>query len=97
MAALSGTPGEPRREDCVEYVFMSPTTMFRVQASRSQPLLLLGEEVSFRPAKGSLRVRRDDETGEFDVSVVCMRLRSANYGGCVSVDDDPKMTAKRPR
>jgi len=95
LATLSGAEDSPKREDCAEYILVSPTTLFRVQASRSQPLLLPGEDISFRPGKGSLRIRRDDESGEFDVSVICMRLRSNRQGGCALADEAPKVASTR--
>lgn len=87
MAALSGVNDTSRHESCSEYILVSPTAVFRVQASKSAPLLLPSEEVSFRTGKGSLVVRRDDQQEDFEVKVVCMQLRSNHQDSCVGAID----------
>ncbi|MGI9101371.1 MAG: hypothetical protein ACR2IF_02900 [Terriglobales bacterium] len=91
-AALSGMPDDSL-EVCAEYVLTSATTVFRVQANKSAPLLLPAEEISFRAGKGSLMVRRDDESAEFEMNVICMRLRNSKDGACVDTGDNPRYTA----
>jgi hypothetical protein len=83
MAALSGANDTSRHENCSEYILVSPTAVFRVQATKSAPLLLPSEEVNFRTGKGSLIVRRDDQQEDFEVKVVCMQLRSNRHDSCV--------------
>ena len=87
LATLAGTEEPAKKEACAEYVLVSPTTLFRVQASRSAPLLLPAEEVNFRTGKGHLVLRRDDDSTEFEVTVVCMRLLSSRQGGCAELDE----------
>jgi len=86
MAALSGAGDTSRHESCSEYVLVSPTAIFRVQASKSAPLLLPAEEVGFHTGKGSLVVRRDDQQGDFEVRVVCMQLRNSSHQTCAVAD-----------
>jgi len=87
MAALSGANDTSRHENCSEYILVSSTTVFRVQASRSAPLLLPAEEVNFRTGKGSLVVHRDDQQDDFEVKVVCMQLRANRQDSCVGTVD----------
>ena len=96
LATLSGTP-ETRHELCAEYLLVSPTTVFRVQASKSAPLLLPPEEVNFRAGKGALVLRRDDQREEFEVKVICMQLRGSKHETCAAVDSGLTMTANNPR
>jgi hypothetical protein len=93
LAALSGVPDTSRHENCAEYLMVSPTTVFRVQASKSAPLLLPPEEVNFRAGKGALVVRRDDQQEEFDVKVICMQLRTSKQETCAVVENSLTMTA----
>ena len=96
LAALSGTP-DTRHELCAEYLLVSPTTVFRVQASKSAPLLLPPEEVNFRAGKGALVLRRDDQQEEFEVKVICMQLRTSKQETCAVADSGLTMTASNPR
>ncbi len=88
LAALSGV-SESRHEYCAEYILVSPTIIFRVQTSKSAPILLPAEEVNFRSRKGGLTVRRDDEREEFDVKVVCMQLRGSKHVTCAAAVEVP--------
>jgi hypothetical protein len=96
LAALSGA-ADIRHELCAEYLLVSPSIVFRVQASKSAPLLLPAEEVSFRSGKGSLVLRRDDDQGEFEVKVLCMQLRNSRQGSCGISDDVLPITARNQR
>lgn len=96
LAALSGTP-DSRRELCAEYLLVSPITIFRVQASKSAPLLLPPEEVNFRAGKGALVLRRDDQQEEFEVKVICMQLRGSKQETCAVADSSLTMAASNPR
>jgi hypothetical protein len=96
IAALSGTP-DTRHELCAEYLLVSPTTVFRVQASKSAPLLLPPEDVNFRAGKGALVLRRDDQQEEFEVKVICMQLRTSKQETCAVVESSLTMTASSPR
>jgi hypothetical protein len=96
IAALSGTP-DTRHELCAEYLLVSSTTVFRVQASKSAPLLLPPEDVNFRAGKGALVLRRDDQQEEFDVKVICMQLRTSKQETCAVVESSLTMTASSPR
>lgn len=73
LETLAGTPGVPQRTSCAEYVLTSPTVVFRLQAKRSETLLVPGEVVSYRTGKGKLYLRRDDGGGELETTVTCMR------------------------
>ena len=59
LAALSGTPDDSLRESCAEYVIASASIVFRVQARKSEVLMVPGEVVSFRTGKGKL-LRRNE-------------------------------------
>jgi len=87
LATLAGTEEPPKKVDCAEYVLISPTTIFRVQASKSSPLMLLSEQVNFRAGKGHLVLRRDDETTWFEVTVVCMRLLNSRQNDCAETEE----------
>ncbi len=98
MTILLGASDTPRQENCAEYLLVTPTTVFRVQASTSAPLLLPAEEVSFHSAKGGLVLRRDDSQQELEVRVVCMQLRSSEDGACALPDGMHAMiTGRIPR
>ena len=97
LAALSGTPDTTRHELCAEYLLVSPTTVFRVQASKSAPLLLPPEDVNFRAGKGALVLRRDDQQEEFEVKVICMQLRGSKPETCALPENNLTMTATNPR
>ena len=96
MAALSGTP-DTHRDLCAEYILVSSSTIFRVQASKSAPLLLPAEEVNFRPGKGALIVRRDDQQDDLELKVVCMQLRDNKVDQCAPFADIPLAAARNPR
>ena len=96
IAALSGTT-DTHRDLCAEYVLVSATTIFRVQASKLAPLLLPPEEVNFRPGKGALILRRDDQQDDFEVKVVCMQLRNSKEENCATLENLPTVAAKTPR
>lgn len=96
LAALSGAP-DNRRDLCAEYILVSPITIFRVQASKSAPLLLPPEDVNFRAGKGALVLRRDDQQEEFEVKVICMQLRGSKQESCAVADSSLAMTASNPR
>ena len=95
MAALSGAPEGTERNGCAEYVLASPTVIFRVQAKRSEMLMVPGEVVSFRTGKGKLVLRRDDNQGELESTVLCMRATSAPGDACGMKSED-EVTAKGP-
>lgn len=82
VAALSGVPATQQTDTCAEYVILSPTVIFRVQAKKSEMLMVPGENVSFRTGKGKLYLRRDDEQGELEATVLCMRATNAPSDGC---------------
>ena len=96
IAALSGVP-DTHHELCAEYLLESPTTVFRVQASKSAPLLVPPEDVNFRSGKGALVLRRDDQQEEFEVKVICMQLRNSKHETCALPDSSLTMTASNPR
>jgi hypothetical protein len=48
LAALSGVPDASQNAQCAEYLLNSPTVVFRVQAKKSEILIVPGEVVSFR-------------------------------------------------
>ena len=73
LSALSGAPDTVQRDSCAEYVLSSPTVIFRLQAKRSEVLMVPGDVVSFRTGKGKLYLRRDDDDGEVEATVLCMR------------------------
>jgi hypothetical protein len=93
-ATMSGMPDTSRHENCAEYILVSPTTIFRVHASKSAPLLLPAEEVSFRPGKGALVLRRDDQQEDLEVKVVCMQLRNSKQDRCALADSPPNVAAR---
>src|SRR5512140_1087215 len=66
MTALAGQPADGQRDSCAEYVLSSPTVIFRVQAKKSDILMVPGEVVSYRTGKGKLLLRRDDNLGELE-------------------------------
>jgi len=89
LAALSGEPGATAsRDSCAEYVIASPTVIFRVQAKKSEMLMVPGEVVSYRTGKGKLILRRDDGQGELEGTVLCMRSASAPGDACGTKNDD---------
>jgi hypothetical protein len=95
LAALSGTPEVAERNGCAEYVIASQTVIFRVQARKSEVLMVPGEVVSYRAGKGRLYLRRDDNQGELESTVLCMRSMHAPGDACgMKTDDEP--TAKHP-
>lgn len=96
LAALSGAT-DTHHDLCAEYVLVSPLTIFRVQASKSAPLLLPPEEVNFRAGKGALVLRRDDQQEEFEVKVICMQLRGSKHETCAVAESSLTMTANNPR
>ena len=96
IAALSGVP-DTRKELCAEYLLESPSTIFRVQASKSAPLLIPPEDVNFRAGKGALVLRRDDQPEEFEVKVICMQLRGSKPETCTLPESTLNMTASNPR
>jgi hypothetical protein len=96
IAALSGVP-DTHKELCAEYILESPTTIFRVQASKSALLLLPPEDVNFRAGKGALVLRRDDQQEEFEVKVICMQLRGSKHETCALPESSLTMSASNPR
>lgn len=99
LAALSGDPANAPRDSCAEYVLASPTVIFRVQAKKSEMLMMPGEVVSYRTGKGKLLLRRDDNQGELESTVLCMRSANTPGDACgMKADDFPQMkTAMRTR
>ena len=87
LAALAGAPDIPQRDACAEYVLASPTVVFRIQAKKSETLMVPGEIVSFRAGKGKLYVRRDDNQGELESTVLCMRAVNAPGDACGMISD----------
>jgi hypothetical protein len=96
-ATMSGMPDTSRHETCAEYILVSPSTVFRVHASKSAPLLLPAEEISFRPGKGALVLHRDDQQEDFEVKVVCMQLRNSKQDNCAVADNPPSMASRNSR
>jgi hypothetical protein len=96
IAALSGV-SDTHKDLCAEYLLESPTTIFRVQASKSAPLLVPPEDVNFRSGKGALVLRRDDQQEEFEVKVICMQLRGSKRETCSLPESSLTMTASNPR
>lgn len=99
LAAISGEPSNGQRESCAEYVLASPTVIFRVQAKKSEMLMVPGEVVSYRTGKGKLVLRRDDNQGELESTVLCMRPANTPGDACgLKSDDFPQTkTAMRTR
>ena len=99
MAALSGAPESAEHNGCAEYILTSPTVIFRVQAKKSEMLMVPGEVVSYRTGKGKLYLRRDDNQGELESTVLCMRSAAAPGDACGMKSDDapPLRTALRVR
>ncbi len=99
IAALAGEPTNAQHDVCAEYVLESPTVVFRVQAKKSETLMVPGEVVSYRAGKGKLLLRRDDNQGELESTVLCMRSTSAPGDACgLKRDDFPQTkTAMRTR
>ena len=90
MAALSGLPEGTEHNGCAEYVLASQTVIFRVQAKKSEVLMVPGEVVSYRAGKGRLFLRRDDNQGELESTVLCMRSMSAPGDACgMKSEDEP--------
>ena len=88
MAALSGVPESAERNGCAEYILSSPTVIFRVQAKKSEMLMVPGEVVSYRTGKGKLLLRRDDNQGELESAVLCMRSAGAPGDACGMKEPD---------
>ncbi len=95
IAALAGEPAGPQHDVCAEYVLASPTVIFRIQAKKSETLMVPGEVVSFRAGKGKLVLRRDDNQGELEGTVLCMRSTNAPGDACgMKQEEEPQV--KRP-
>jgi len=88
LAALSGSPETAERNGCAEYVIASQTVIFRVQARKSEMLMEPGEVVSYRTGKGKLFLRRDDNQGELESTVLCMRAINAPGDACGMKEPD---------
>ena len=99
LATLSGEPANAQHDSCAEYVLSSPTVIFRVQAKKSEMLMVPGEVVSYRTGKGKLLLRRDDNQGELETTVLCMRSATTPGDACgMKTDDFPQTkTAMRTR
>jgi len=88
LSALAGEPASPQHDACAEYLIASSTVIFRVQAKKSEMLMVPGEVVSYRAGKGKLFLRRDDNQGELEGTVLCMRSTSAAGDWCGMKSDD---------
>ena len=99
IAALAGDQAGTQHDACAEYIITSPTVIFRVQAKKSETLMVPGEVVSYRAGKGKLLLRRDDNQGDLESTVLCMRSTSAPGDACgLKTDDFPQTkTAMRTR
>jgi hypothetical protein len=87
LSSVAGVPETTQREACPEYVLTSSTVVVRLQTRKSEVLLVPGEGVNFRTGKGKLYLRRDDDGGELEGTVLCMRSANAVGDSCgVSVD-----------
>lgn len=92
LSTLAGEPGNAQHDSCAEYVLASPTVIFRIQAKKSEMLMVPGEVVSYRTGKGKLVLRRDDNQGEVEGIVLCMRSANAPGDACgMKADDFPQM------
>ena len=94
IAALSGVPEPAQHDRCAEYLLSSPTVVFRIQAKKSETLMVPGEIVSFRAGKGKLFIRRDDEGGELESTVLCMRAVNIPGDACGMPENAPPVQAK---
>src|SRR3954462_14061847 len=89
LSTLAATNEAPQHDVCAEYVLASPTVVFRVQAKKSETLMVPGEVVSYRAGKGKLFLRRDDDGGDLESTVLCMRAISASGDNCGMVSAPP--------
>ena len=98
ISTLAATNEAPQHDVCAEYVLASPTVVFRVQAKKSETLMVPGEVVSYRAGKGKLFLRRDDDGGDLESTVLCMRSTSADGDACgldlKTVQTEIKRTAR---
>jgi len=97
IAALTGAPEGAQNDVCAEYVIASPTVVFRIQAKKSETLMVPGELVSFRAGKGKLYLRRDDNQGELEATVLCMRGANAPGDACGMKQEDDAAPIKTAR
>jgi hypothetical protein len=88
LAAIAGEPSSNQTESCAEYVLASPHVVFRIQARKSEMLMVPGEVVSYRVGKGKLHLRRDDNQGELEATVLCMRATSTPGDACGAKTED---------
>ena len=96
LATLAGEPAISQRESCAEYVIASPTVIFRVQAKKSETLMVPGEVVSYRAGKGKLYLRRDDNGGELEATVLCMRAAGHPGDDCGLRPEETAPSVKTP-
>ena len=97
IAAISGTPETAQHDVCAEYVVASPMVIFRVQAKKSEMLMVPGEVVSYRAGRGKLLLRRDDNQGDVEATVLCMRAANAPGDACGMKKDEESTVVKAAR